>query len=179
MMREQDLLKNLRSGDADAYRYIFSQYYEWLSNYILSLSGNRSLSEDIVQETLIAFYEKRNRLIVTTSLKNYLFRSCHNQFLQHLRKQKITYNHLDTIRWEAIAEVQMDYLKEEDSKMNRLHLLIDQLPPRCRTIFIKNKLEKVKYKEIAIELGISIKTVENQMSKALHFLRENATSFLL
>jgi RNA polymerase sigma-70 factor (ECF subfamily) len=63
--------------------------------------------------------------------------------------------------------------------MEKLNGLIDQLPPRCKEIFIQNKFRKKKYKEIALDMGISIKTVENQMSKALHFLRENATIFLL
>lgn len=57
--------------------------------------------------------------------------------------------------------------------------LIDQLPPRCKEIFIQSKLEKKKYKEIEFDMGISIKTVENQMSKALHFLRKNASSLML
>lgn len=66
-----------------------------------------------------------------------------------------------------------------DFKMNKLLKLIDGLPPRCKEIFVKNKLEKKKYKETAIDMGISIKTVENQMSKALLFLRENAHVFIL
>lgn len=78
-----------------------------------------------------------------------------------------------------LAEAHTEPEVSLDSKIQKLHTLIDQLPPRCKEIFVKNKLEKRKYKEIAMDMGISIKTVENQMSKALHFLRENATGFLL
>ncbi|MBQ4913863.1 RNA polymerase sigma-70 factor [Maribacter sp. MMG018] len=177
-MNEQKLIERLRKGNARAYQYIFSEYYDWLCNYIYNLCNDRSLSEDIVQDALVGFWEKRQQVIITTSLKNYLFRTCHNQFLQHIRNKKILYDTLDKIRWDVISEVTL----EDDIynfKLDKLNKLIDQLPPRCKEIFIQNKLEKKKYKEIAIDMGISIKTVENQMSKALHFLRANATSFML
>ncbi len=177
-MNEKNLIKNLRSGKAKAYEYLFNEYYDWLCNYVYNLCNDRKLSEDIVQDAIVIFWEKRERLLITGSLKNYLFKTCHNQFLQYIRKQKIQFDTLDKIKWDVIANAAYeDDLYE--FKMNKLNKLIDQLPPRCKEIFIQNKLEKKKYKEIALDMGISIKTVENQMSKALHFLRANATSFLL
>ncbi len=178
-MKEDTLLKGLRKGKASAYNELFSEYYVWLCNYIFTLSNDRGLSEDIVQETIIHIWEKRKRISVQHSLKNYLFRSCHNRFLAHLRKKKVKFDFLDQIRWDVLAEVRVELEVRQDSKIQKMHRLIDELPPRCREVFVKNKLEKRKYKEIAVDMGISIKTVENQMSKALHFLRENATGFML
>ena len=178
-MKEDTLLKGLRKGNASAYNELFSKYYVWLCNYIFTLSNDRGLSEDIVQETIIHIWEKRTRISVQHSLKNYLFRSCHNRFLAHVRKKKVKFDFLDQIRWDVLAEVRVEHEVRQDSKIQKLHRLINELPPRCREVFVKNKLEKRKYKEIAVEMGISIKTVENQMSKALNFLRENATGFML
>ncbi|MAW93709.1 MULTISPECIES: RNA polymerase sigma-70 factor [unclassified Leeuwenhoekiella] len=178
-MEDKKLLKKLRKGDTAAYRYLFSTYYTWLCNYVLKLCNDPSLAEDIVQETMVNFWEKRDSILITTSLKSYLFRSCHNQFLQHIRKQKIKFDFLDNIRWEVIASAQEEYNTTRDRDLEKLNSLIDKLPPRCKEIFIKNKIQKQKYKDIAVDMGISIKTVENQMSKALHFLKENANSFLL
>lgn len=178
-MVERELLEKLKLGDASAYNYLFTEYYNWLCNYILQLCNDRRLSEDIVQEVMISFWEKRKRVMITSSLKNYLFRSCHNQFLQYVRKEKVKYDFLDQIRWDALAEVHIEVELQEEGKYNKLYQLINQLPPRCKEVFLKNKFEKQKYKDIAVDLGISIKTVENQMSKALHFLRENATSLFL
>lgn len=177
-MDDKKLIKRLLKGKADAYQYLFSEYYDWLCNYVFILCNDRTLSEDIVQEVIIHFWEKRKTIIITSSLKNYLFKSCHNQFLQHVRREKMQFDSLDRIRWDVIAEVT---LEEElyDFRMEKLTSLINQLPPRCKEIFIQNKLEKKKYKEIAIDMGISIKTVENQMSKALNFMKVNATLFLL
>lgn len=85
---------------------------------------------------------------------------------------------MDKIGWEVISEATLED-DLYDFKMEKLNKLIDQLPPRCKEIFVQNKLEKKKYKEIALDMGISVKTVEYQMSKALHFLRANATTFIL
>ena len=155
-MDEKRLIKRLRQGKADAYRYLFTEYYNALVN----------------------LWNKREGLVISASLRNYLFKTCHNQFLQHVRSQKVEFDTLDKIRWDVISEATLED-NLFDFRMEKLHHLIDQLPPRCKEIFIQNKLEKKKYKEIAIDMGISIKTVENQMLKALQFLRANATSFML
>ena len=86
---------------------------------------------------------------------------------------------MENIRWEVIASAQKEDTSARDRDLEKLNNLIDKLPPRCKEIFIKNKIQKKKYREIAVDMGISIKTVENQMSKALHFLKENANSFLI
>lgn len=177
-MNEHKLIKKLRKGKAEAYQYLFSEYYDWLCNYVFKLCNDRTLSEDIVQNVMIRFWERRKNILVSSSLKNYLFKSCHNEFLQHIKREKFQFDRLDEISWDVISEATSgDELY--DYKMEKLTKLIDQLPPRCKEIFVQNKLEKKKYKEIALDMGISVKTVENQMSKALHFLRANATSFML
>ncbi len=67
----------------------------------------------------------------------------------------------------------------KQTKLKKLHQYIDELPPRCKEIFVKNKLEKTIYKDIAEDMDISVKTVENQMSKALKHLRKRANQFML
>lgn len=177
-MKEQKVISGLRKGHSKAYRYLFSEYYDWLCNYIFKLCHDRHLAEDIVQSAMVTLWEKRKTIMITSSLKNYLFKTCHNQFLLHLRSQKVRFDELDKIQWDVISEATMEQDVKE-LKLKKLNDLINELPPRCKEIFIQNKLQKRKYKEIALNLGISVKTVENQMSKALHFLRANATSFML
>ena len=178
-MDNKDFLKRLREDDTDAYTTLFNTYYDWLCNYIFGLCRNRALSEYLVQDTMIKFWEKRKEVRITSSLKSYLFKACHNQFLLHLRQNKVKVDFLDTIHWEVMAQTRDPLPVLQTSKLERLHSLIAKLPPRCREVFILNKLERRKYREIAADLDISIKTVENHMSKALHFLREHATSFLM
>ncbi len=179
-MKEKILIENLKKGDVDAYEYLFKEYFDWLCNYIFKLSGNRSLSKDIVQETMMRIWEKKHQITIKESLKAYLFKSCHNQFLLQLRKDKKKHDLLDKIRWDAIYDTYLE--QKEDVQINsgllKLEELIDKLPPKCKEIFIMNKLERRKYREIAEDMGISIKTVENHMSKALRIIRENASVLL-
>lgn len=174
LMNDDIFIKKLKKGDSAAYKILYEEYYQWLCNYVFKLCENKKLSEDLVQDMLIKFYVKRKKINITSSLKNYLFTSCHNQFLQHLRKKKIEYDYLDEIKWEAIASSMNPKEHPKEEKLKRLHQLIDELPPRCKEVFIKSKLEETKYKDIAAELDISVKTVENQMSKALKHLKKRA-----
>lgn len=166
------LILKLKQKDEFAYKLLYDKYYQTLCNYIYNLCEDKSLSEDIVQDTLINFYVKRKKIKIKTSLKNYLFKSCYNNFLQYLRKKKIKFDDLDTIKWEVISNTMMQEKDDKENKLKQLHQCIDELPPKCREILIENKINKVKYKDIAKEKGISIKTVENQMLKALKHLRK-------
>ncbi len=178
LMEQEKLLHKLRDGDLKAYALVFDKHYAWLCNYVFKLSHDRALSEDIVQDVFLKIWEQKKTINISSSLKNYLFKSCHNQFLMHVRREKVHRDMLDNIRWDLLFDRYTDE-SEYNSKREKLFELLEKLPPRCREIFVKNKLENRKYREIATEMQISIKTVESQMSKALHFLKQHATTFLL
>lgn len=181
-MTDTQLKKNLKLGHKLAYKFLFDEYYDWLCNYLFKLSGNRSLSKDLVQEVMIKFYEGRHKIKVETNLKSYLFTMCHNHFLNHVRGNKKRPDLLDRIQWTVIYENYFEAKVEDDSfesEFKKLEDLLEKLPQKCREIFILNKLEKRKYKEIAQDMGLSIKTVESQMSRALRIIRENASVLLL
>ncbi len=180
-MTDVQLKQNLKLGHKLAYKFLFDEYYDWLCNYLFKLSGNRSLSKDLVQEVMIKFYERRQKIKVETNLKSYLFTMCHNHFLNHIRGSKKNPDLLDRVEWAAIYESYFEVTVEDntfESNLTKLEDLLDKLPPKCREIFILNKLEKRKYREIAKDMGLSIKTVESQMSRALRIIRENASVLL-
>jgi len=180
MINQTELLEAIRKDDSAAYRILFETYYQWLFNYIYKICGNKILAEDLVQETMIKFWEKRKTIQIKTSLKSYLFKICHNEFLQHFRQKKIQFDFLDEVKWDALKSVYEESAEEEENisqvahKIVILNKLIEEIPPRSREVFILNKLKKRKYKEIATDLDISIKTVESHMSKALKFIKNNA-----
>ncbi|TSE08579.1 MULTISPECIES: RNA polymerase sigma factor [Aquimarina] len=177
---EKLLIQGLTKGDQHSYRILFDRYYSWLYNYVYKLSHDSSLSEDLVQNVLLRLWEKKSSLNITTSLKNYLFRACHNEFLMHLRKKKKEYDALDTLKWEVIFDTYNEIEESQlDTDWSKLEKAIEKLPKKCREVFKLSRLEQKKHKEIAVILGISTKTVEVHISKALRFLKTNVSIFFL
>ncbi|WP_164914151.1 RNA polymerase sigma factor [Aquimarina sediminis] len=177
---EKLLIRGLKEGNQNSYKILFDRYYSWLHNYVYKLSNDSSLSDDLVQNVMLRLWEKKSSLQITSSLKNYLFRACHNEFLMYLRQQKKKYSTIDALKWEAILEIHTE--KEEDqfdADWLKLEKAIEQLPKKCKEVFKLSRLEQKKHKEIADILGISTKTVEVHISKAIRFLKANVSIFFL
>jgi len=175
---EKQLVEKLRIGDRDSYKLIFERYYHDLINYIFKISDDFILAEDIVQNVMIRLWEKRSTIIIKSNIKSYLFKSCHNEFLMHLRQKKKEYNLLDELKWNTLYEY---YLEDQEHikeiQLIKVEVAIEKLPLKCREVFKLSRLEQKRHKEIAELLGISTKTVENQITKALRFLKANISPF--
>ena len=173
---EKVLITGLTQGDEKSYGLLFDLYYEWLCNYVYKLSHDSTLSEDLVQNVMLRLWEKRSSLKISSSLKNYLFRSCHNEFLMHLRTQKKEHDILDEIKWQTLFDIHDEKEDQREADWNKLEKMLDQLPQKCKEVFKLSRIEQKKHKEIAEILGISTKTVESHISKALRFLKTNVSS---
>lgn len=155
----------------------FNTYYRTLCLYTLRITGSYEEAEDIVQQTFTDIWEQTtSENLHITFLKPYLFKAVHNRALNYRCLRCAT---------ESLDENFHD-LPEEDSariteaeKENQLWKWIDDLPHERRKIFLMAKQDGLKYAEIAERLHISIKTVENQMGKALKTLREKAVKIYL
>jgi len=175
---EQALLTRMKSDDRSALREVFDAHYTMVCQAIYRLVQDQSTTEDLAQEVFLRFWEKRHQIEVSTSLPAYLRRMGVNEGLGFLRKAK---------RWsnqelEAERESGNDYSAEEQFLQQELHQYVTEaintLPPKCRTVFQLSRFEELTYQEIADQMGISIKTVENQMSKALRVLRQRLQPYL-
>ncbi|MFN4762530.1 RNA polymerase sigma factor [Gillisia sp. Q332] len=160
------------------FQNIFHKYYEWLCNYVVKLSGDPALADDIVQEVFIRFWEMREEIEIHSSVKYYLLKTCHNQFLQHIRKNKREVSLLEEIKWETLRDLQVENKEDQSKNVRLLQAGLEELSPRCKEAFLLSKYNKLKYKEIAEEMGISVKTVEIHISKALSILRKSISLFL-
>lgn len=139
---------------------------------------DKSTVEDLAQNVFIRFWEKRNQIKVTSSVKAYLNRMAINEAIGYLRKNKkwdieeVTPN----TPTQSASSVEEQYLHTElETKITNA---IDSLPPKCRAVFQMSRFDDLTYREIAEKLGISIKTVENQMGKALRVLRTKMKGYL-
>lgn len=131
---------------------------------------------NLVHDVFISVWEKYDSLPADTNYRSYLFTAVRNRCLNHLRdKKKLTT--LENVVEANYAEHSTDLETKELER--EIELAINLLPEKCRQIFELNRLEGLKYAEIAEKLGISIKTVEAQMSKALSVLRNHLGDFLI
>ena len=130
-------------------------------------------AEEVVQEVFVKFWEKCDTLSPDSSIKSYLYRSVHNFCLNAIKHEKVkdSYRQYMVQSMESSSENVFES-ENQDKLRERIIGAIDNLPPRCSEIFKLSRFEGLKYQEIADHLGISVKTVEVQMGKALKVLRE-------
>ncbi|MDD4532185.1 MAG: RNA polymerase sigma-70 factor [Bacilli bacterium] len=165
---EERLVKRIKASDEKAFKRLFYLYSSRLFVWAYKITQNSLASEDIVQDFFIHCWEKRETLPFDC-FKAYAYRSIYNASLNHLRdNERFIYGHKITI--DLIDEKVDD---EDIKELKRLLLkAIDELPDRCKKIFVLVTLEKKKYVEVAQQLGISVNTVKVQVSKAYRILKE-------
>jgi len=167
------IFNRMVEGDKEAFRFFFEKYYSDLCNLVNVYLHDPVMAEEIVQDIFIYIWEKKENINIDSSVKSYLLRCAKNKSLNYIRNEKTK---LD-IR-NRFANFNKENTEMPDSVMdaNQLRELIntaiDNLPERCRDVYILGKERSMSYKEISEELGISVKTVEVQMGKALKKLRE-------
>ena len=169
----------IRSGDEAAFDAVFRQWYEPLCHYAARLAdGDMDEAEDLVQQVFVKIWEQRARLDIAWSLKAYLYKTVHNAALNRLRAARTRAKYLEFNAAQLENEqVPPDHAASELKE--RLQKALDLLPPQCRHVFELSRFEELKYREIADQLGISIKTVETQMGKALRIMRLQLADYLV
>ncbi|WP_228466753.1 RNA polymerase sigma-70 factor [Adhaeribacter swui] len=174
-----ELIGLLIEGDELAFEQVFKTHFKALHAYAFTIVKDQETAEEIVQALFLRLWEKKETLDLQTNLKAYLYRSVYNDSLNYLKHQKVK------LKYQNHQVYQMK--NESDNAANRVQLselenqlqrALTELPEQCRTIFQLSRFEELKYQEIADHLNLSIKTVENQMGKALKLLRLKLVDFL-
>ena len=177
-MNDSEALQLIYQGDVKAFESVFQQYYSPLCNFGLKYLKDPDDAEEIVQDTFVKFWNKKTEIKITSSLKSYLYQAVRNSCLNRIQHLKVVRDHeqahLDT-NYEPDASDQM----VEAELSDKIQATLDQLPPERKKIFLLSRNEGLKYKEIAEKLNLSVKTVENQMGKALKFLRTELADFMV
>ncbi|WP_420151251.1 RNA polymerase sigma-70 factor [Spirosoma sp.] len=176
---EQDVIDAIRAGSERAFEDVFRQHYASLCRYACQFLSDPDDAEEEVQAMFLALWEKRNGLIISISLKSYLFRAVHNRCLNRIKHAAVRDEHREYTRY--MGEQRVDSPAQTvigDELASRLQIAIQKLPEQCRLVFSLSRFDELKYSEIADQLGISIKTVENQIGKALRILRTELSEYL-
>lgn len=174
----EDILNLLKADDQETVKQLFYQLYPFLCQTIFRIVQDKAVAEDLAQDTFFKFWDKRNEINVQSSIKAYIRRMAINEALYYLRKnKKFQKDESDPAEQGATTEtVEEQFLQQE--LQDKIGSAIQTLPPRCQEIFRLSRFEDMSYKEIAYQLEISVKTVENQMGKALKLLRVALKEYL-
>lgn len=163
-----------------AFEQLFKSHYKALHSYANMLLKDLDAAEEVVQTMFLRLWEKRHLLDVQTSVKAYLYKCVYNDSLNLMKHEQVKNKYQDFTLHTMNTEHESASNKVELSELQRqLQNALNTLPEQCRIIFQMSRFEELKYKEIAERLGISIKTVENQMGKALKILRLKLVDFLV
>ncbi|MBK8505607.1 MAG: RNA polymerase sigma-70 factor [Saprospiraceae bacterium] len=138
---------------------------------IFQIVRQKELSEDLAQEVFLKIWRKKSDLQINQSLEGYLATMAYHEALAHLRKKTPELYQIESELQENVLSTNAHLEIEAQDLQDRIERAINELPPRCRSVFVLSRYEGKSYKEIAELMEISIKTVENQMIKALSSLR--------
>lgn len=173
------MIERLREGDERIFKFIFDQYYRPLTVFTLKYVPDIEEAKEIVQDFFVRLWSRRADINIRFSLKMYLYQSVKNAALNYIEANKVAQRRLhqySTPLTSTDNALERMMAAEQEEMLMRA---IDALPLKCREIFLLSRMQRLSNQAIANQLGISIKTVEGQISIALKRLAEWLITLLL
>lgn len=173
VLRGTELIQALQQGDTAAFEQVFMAYYKRLHAYACLVLKDSHLAEEVVQEVFCRFWERRKKITIARSLQAYLYAMVYHECMREQRRRPLKALPQDS-PGTASASGKAEYTELQQQVIHAM----GRLPEKCRLVFYLNRVENMKYREVASYLGLSEKTVENQMGKALKLLRVHLAEFM-
>ena len=168
---EEDIITAIREGNTVAFQHVFDTCYEPLCAYAHSILRNAHEAEDTVQSIFMKLWEKREAMEIRQSVRSYLFKAVYNQCLNQIEHRAVKARHRAFSQLEeTVPPTDPESLPEDLDE--RIRVAVDNLPSQCRRIFVLSRYDGLRYPEISARLNISINTIQNQICKALKYLRQ-------
>lgn len=180
MQNERETLSLLKTGSKEAFSKLFRHYYKDLVLFAGTFIPNKSVCEDIIQTVFFKIWQQHETLNIKTSFKSFLTTSVRNACLDEIRHSKIKNNYTDSFEFLGTTHSfsTQEYILYSDLQKH-LTNAIENLPEECKETFKLNKLQGLKYREIAQELNVSERTVEVRIGKSLKLLKAYLKDFLI
>ncbi len=172
IISDNDLLIRIKADDEKAFQKLFKRYYSRLYYYSFSFVKTKEIAEEAVMDIFFAIWEKRKALLIS-NFAFYIYASVKYKSLEYKKKKKVIFDELETVSNnssinEHDPEQKMIFAEFE----NRIDSLVNQLPPQRKLVFMLNRVDGLKYKEISQLLEISLRTVEKHMYDAVFQLKD-------
>lgn len=165
-----EIVTLLKQGEERALETIYRRYWRQLYDAAHAILKDEAACEDIIQEVFLNLWLRRENLELHSSLAGYLFTSVRHEVFRQIRSGRVREDLFDHL-FERI-QAGPDYLDIEYRELRlQISLIVERLPEKCRAVYKLSREEHLSHKEIAEQLNISTKTVENHLTKALSFLR--------
>ena len=170
---EDKIVRQLIAGDESAFELLYHSYKRPLAINLLRLLKSEELAEEVLQDLFIRIWDKRHQIDPDKSFSSFLFTVAKNMvydlFRKSARDERLT-AYLMANSSELYSHVEEQLFKKENEQL--LYATLDKLPPQRRRVFMLFKIEEKSYKEISEELGISKATINEHITKANRFLKE-------
>ncbi len=171
---EPEWVEALRSGDASAFEALFHAYHASLCSFAYRYLGARDLAEEMVQEVFLCIWERRHGWDVRTSVRSYLLTAVRNAAISYLRHERVARRREGEIRdLQQVYPPTPEVRALEAETIAAVRQAVAGLPERCRQVFTLHREQGLTYAEVAEILGISPRTVEVQIGRALKSLRKH------
>jgi RNA polymerase sigma-70 factor (ECF subfamily) len=177
---EKVLISRLKAGDYPAFSSIFTAYYQDLVIFAMRFTHDLNNAEEIVQDTFVKLWEEHESIKVTVSLRSYLLKVVQNKCIDWYRHKKIMQTHNN-----VIMENSPQLIYDTDSYIlhselqEQIEAVLCKLPEEISEAFRMNRNKGLKYHEIADLLGVSVRTIEVRIGKALHMLRNHLEEYFI
>ena len=173
MQTDKEIFKRLKEGDPDAFELVFEKYHRKVYTFALRNFRNKEDAEEAVQDVFYNLWKDRRKLEDVKEPEAWIFSIVLNIIRKHFRKLATEKKYLNTVSG-SLPENDSSTLAEVEYRdlLEKTERIIENLPPRQRDIFLLSRKESMSNPEIAEKLGISVRTVDNQLSRAKTFIRE-------
>ena len=168
----------------DGFKNIFQQFFQPLYYLSSQYLEDHDEAKEVVQEAFVKLWEIRQNLYEDSNIRNFLFTLVKNNCLNLLKRKQLLLKHHEKLRWmemhyqyESLSRMGSDYLEFNELR-EKIDLAIKNLPEHCRIVFEMSRFEELKNREIAEKLGVTQKTVEAHLTKALKILRNDLKDYL-
>lgn len=169
-LTDNELLAQLREGNAHAFTEIYNQNWKFLYNNAYRILRHRDDAKDICQQLFTWLWENRDTVMIRSSFRAYLYTAAKYKIANYIRDGRVRSN-----LFEGLEDIDVEGSENLHLEVKELQHLISQLvndlPPRCREIFVMSREQQMSHQEIADTLDLSVRTVDEQISRALKKLR--------